>query len=183
MTYVAPAVADLAGSWTAADGQTLAIRAIRPDDAALEAEFVRGLSPQSRRLRFMNALQELTPSQLERFTHVDPAREVALVALQDVAGQARQVAVARFVVDPGPRGCEFALAVADAWQRRGLGRHLLSRLIGIARRAGLETIRGVVLVDNAGMLALARRLGFEVVPLAGEPGVRQVILRLDSPPR
>jgi acetyltransferase len=180
LTYVAPDPRELEGRWTAADGSTLLIRSIRPEDASLEAAFVRDLSPQSRQLRFMSALRELTPLQLERFTRIDPAREVALVALgRDPQGLERQVAVARYVVDATGRRCEFAIAVADAWQRRGLGKHLMERLIAAARRGGLEAISGTVLAGNEGMLALARRLGFTVAALPGEPGLRRVTLMLD----
>jgi acetyltransferase len=180
LTYVPPDARELAGPWTASDGTTLWIRPIRPEDAPLEAEFVRRLSPRSRRLRFMNALRELAPQQVERFTHVDPARELALVALgRDGQGREEQVAVARYVVDSTGRSAEFAIAVADAWQRRGLGRHLLGRLLAAARRGGLESIHGRVLAENAGMLALARGLGFAIAPLPGEPGVRRVTAMLD----
>jgi acetyltransferase len=179
LTYAPPDAHEFAGPWTAPDGTTLAIRPIRPEDAAREAEFVRQLSPHSRRLRFMNALRELAPQQVERFTHVDPARELALVALaRDAQGREEQVAVARYVVDASGSGCEFAIAVADAWQRRGLGKHLLGQLVAAARRGGLGAISGRVLAENVAMLALARRLGFAVLPLPGEPGLRRVTLTL-----
>ncbi len=193
MTYVAPAAASLEARWRAADGTPVTIRAIRAGDAAAEADFVRGLSAHSRRLRFMDGLRELTPRQLERFTQPDARRELALVALArpsvppgdgDGAGAAGPgegesiVAVARYVVDAEARGCEFAIVVADAWQRRGLGRHLLEQLAGLARGAGLETMRGTVMAENAAMLGLARRLGFHVTPLPGEYGLREVTLML-----
>ena len=59
----------------------MVIRPIGPEDARREQAFVRGLSPESRYFRFMNTLRELSPEMLERFTHPDPAREIALVAL------------------------------------------------------------------------------------------------------
>lgn len=112
----------------------------------------------------------------------DAAREFVLVALRQCAGSPdEQVAVARFALDAGGEGCEFAIAVADPWQRRGLGRHLMTRLIDAARARGLRVIWGQVSAGNHGMLALARALGFGIRTAGDEPGVRQVILRLDQP--
>jgi acetyltransferase len=191
MTYVAPDAAALEDRWLAPDGTPVTIRGIRAGDAALEARFVRELSARSRRLRFMDGMRELTPRQVERFTQPDSRRELALVALAppkgtvgdrtDGAGDGHGesiVAVARYVVDADAQGCEFAIVIADAWQHHGLGRYLLARLIGLARGAGLTTMRGTVMAENAAMLGLARRLGFGVTPLPGEYGMREVTLPL-----
>lgn len=134
----------------------LRIRTITPEDREREQRFFDGLSERSRYHRFMQHLRELPPDMLQRFTHIDPAREAALVAL---AGD-HIVAVGRYAPDPESRGAEFALVVADAWQRKGLGRILLERLIADARRAGYPCLYGRILDDNAGMLELAARLGF-----------------------
>jgi acetyltransferase len=182
MTYEPGEAGVPAAEWRAADGTRLLIRPMRPDDAVREQAFVQGLSAASKQLRFMNAVRELSPRQLQRFTHPDPAREFVLVALRQCAGSPdEQVAVARFALDAGGEGCEFAIAVADPWQRRGLGRHLMTRLIDAARARGLRVIWGQVSAGNHGMLALARALGFGIRTAGDEPGVRQVILRLDQP--
>jgi acetyltransferase len=81
-------------------------------------------------------------------------------------------------VCPGSDYCEFAVAVLDAWQRRGLGERLLSELIGIARDRGLTAIIGDVLAANAAMLGLARKLGFSVSASSEERSMRRVSLAL-----
>src|SRR5690606_39221172 len=72
-----------------------------------------------------------------------------------------QVGVARYVLDAAGRDCEFAVVVADSWQGRGVATRLLRNLISAARERGLGQMHGVVLRENANMLALARDLGFE----------------------
>lgn len=184
MTYEPGEASTPAVEWRAPDGTRLLIRPMRPEDAAREQAFVQALSPASRQLRFMNAVRELSPRQLQRFTDPDPAREFALVALRREPGRPdEQVAVARFALDQAGDRCEFAIAVADDWQRRGLGRHLMARLIEAAAARGLRVMWGRVSADNHGMLALARSLGFRISAARDEPGVRQVILRLDRPGR
>ncbi|MGQ0653935.1 MAG: GNAT family N-acetyltransferase [Betaproteobacteria bacterium] len=138
------------------DGTAVRIRSIAPEDRDREKRFFTGLSERSRYHRFMQHLHELPPGLLERFIHIDPKREAALVALceDDI------VAVGRYAPDAESRCAEFALVVADALQGKGLGRHLLERLLAGARAAGYPCLYGRVLDDNREMLELATRLGF-----------------------
>ena len=68
--------------------------------------------------------------------------------------------VSRYYLD-GPTGeAECALVVEDAYQGKGLGRHLLERLIAVARERGVKVLVGLVLAENLPLLKLARALGF-----------------------
>jgi len=69
--------------------------------------------------------------------------------------------------DPDVTSAEFAIAVGDAWQKKGVGAALLERSIHIARERGLQFICGIVLSGNRGMLALARSHGFTVKKIRG----------------
>jgi len=126
----------------------------------LEQAFVHGLSEQTRYYRFFYRLNELTPPMLARFTQVDYDRELALVALANVATTAAFVGVARYIANPDRTSAEFAVVVADAWQRRGVGRVLMRGLLVCAKRRGFERICGTVLRVNEPMLAFVRELGF-----------------------
>jgi len=161
-------------------GVSLRVRPIRPEDAAMEQAFVAGLSERSRYMRFMQHLPGLTPQMLERFTQVDYDRELALVALDDAAGQETIVAVARYVANWDRESAEFAIVIADAWHGRGLGSALMRMLIACARKRGFRRLVGSVLAINASMLALMKALGFVVVK---DPDDRdQVIATLELRP-
>jgi len=136
------------------------VRPIRPEDAALEREFVAGLSEETRYFRFFYRISELTPPMLARFTQVDYDRELALVALVDVATNPSFVGVARYIANPDRTSAEFAVVVGDAWQRRGIARVLMRGLIVCAKRRGFERLRGTILRENERMLAFVRTLGF-----------------------
>jgi len=158
-----PYPVELIGDVTLQDGTTLHVRPIRPEDAGLERDFVAGLSEQTRYYRFFYRLSELTPSMLARFTQVDYDRELALVGLAPVAGASPAfVGVARYIGNPDHTSAEFAVVVADAWQRRGVGRVLMRGLIVCAKRRGFERLSGNILRANEGMLAFVRSLGFEL---------------------
>jgi GNAT superfamily N-acetyltransferase len=99
----------------------------------MEQEFVQRLSPASRYQRFMGTIFELTPALLVRFTQIDYSREMAFVAVREVDGHEIQIGVARYITNPDGDSCEFVVTVADDWQRRGIGRKLMSLLIQAAR--------------------------------------------------
>lgn len=169
---------------TLRDGTPVVIRPIGPEDVHREQAFVRGLSPESRYLRFMNTLRELTPDMLERFTHPDPAREIALVALTENTAHSGpsagpvQIAVARCARGPSSDHGEFAIAVADAFHGKGLGTLLMRALMESARSQGLRRIEGLVLATNQRMLELMRALEFTVHTAAEDPRMRRVSRQL-----
>jgi acetyltransferase len=145
---------------TLPDGTVLTIRPIRPADRNLEEAFVKKLSDYSRYYRFMHAIRELSPAMLEHFTHPDYDREMAFIALATEDATEEEIGVARYLKYPDGRQCEFALAIADAWQGRGVGTALLQELMANARSIGLESMEGFVLSTNQPMLKLVKFLGF-----------------------
>jgi len=152
----------LVSHWQLADGTDIIIRPIRPEDAQLEQDFVRGLSAESRYFRFMNSVQELSPSMLIRFTQIDYSREMALIAVAEKQGEEVELGVTRFTINPDGESCEFALVVADNMSGKGLGSKLMTALLDAARSKGLKTMEGEVLKNNSSMLHLMTRLEFTV---------------------
>jgi acetyltransferase len=173
-----PYPTDLVAKWELADGTVVEARPIRPEDAEMEREFVKGLSERTRYFRFMNSVRELSPAMLMRFTQIDYDREMAFVAVRNEQGKDEEIAVARYVTNPDGKTCEFAVVVADAWQGRGLGRRMIETLIGVARSRGLQAIIGHVLAINQPMLALCARLGFRMSDHPEDNSVRRATLEL-----
>jgi len=173
-----PYPAQLASNWSAKDGTKIVVRPIRPEDAHIEREFVQALSPQTKYLRFLGAMKDLTPAMLARFTQVDYDREMALIAVVENQGRERQIGVARYVINPDATSCEYAIVVSEDWQGRGLGRYLMLQLIAIARARGLKTMIGLVLSVNTQMLKLAAELGFSVHTPPHDPTSKEVRLAL-----
>jgi acetyltransferase len=169
-----PYPADLVDHWQLPDGTDITIRPIRPEDAEIEQEFVRALSPESKYFRFMHMVQELTPEMLVRFTQIDYDREMALIAVVERDGREEELGVARYMTNPDGETCEFALVVADAWHHKGIGSRLMRRLMEIAAARGLSTMEGEVLAQNTDMLRLVKELGFAARDSREDPDVRVV---------
>ncbi len=164
------------------DGAELLVRAISPEDEPLIVELHAGHSERTIRLRFFSMVKTLSRDSLIRLCHLDYDREMALVAVhRDAAGRPHIIGVSRYYFNPETRTAEFAVVVGDAWQGRGVGGHLMRRLLEVARERGVRRLLGAVLRENAPMLKFAEELGFTTKPTA-EPAVMQVALDLAPPP-
>lgn len=169
-----PYPSHLISNWQLADGSNITIRPIRPEDAEIEQAFVRGLSEESRYLRFMFSVQELSQSMLVRFTQIDYSREMALIAVTVEQDKEIELGVARFSINPDADSCEFALVVADNMQGKGLGQKLMIALMDAARAKGLKIMEGEVLKTNANMLKLMNRLGYSVAESSVDANIVRV---------
>ena len=144
-------------------GVELRLRAIRHDDDALEQAFVSGLSRETARQRMLGGAFKTTPEWIRAMTHIDYKRHMALVLTITASGVEQFVGVGRYVIDAAaPATAEFALVIADPWQGHGLGRKLLDALLEHAAEAGVQTLEGIVLATNRGMLKLALSCGFTI---------------------
>lgn len=169
------------------DAKKWVLRPIRPEDALTLQEFIRGLSTESRYMRFVSMMRELSSSMLSRYTRIDYSRELALVATipQSSNGVAdpstdQIIAFAHYLRNNDGRGAEYALVVGDDWQRHGLGVQLMKALIAEAKQQGLSYIDGYVLATNYGMLGLLKRLGFQNDVDKYDPSLRRVWLDLSQ---
>jgi RimJ/RimL family protein N-acetyltransferase len=144
-----------------ADGARILIRPIQPSDAQELNTGFEHLGAVSRYRRFLNPIDHLSDRQLAYLTHVDHISHEALVAIDAATGEG--VAVARFVRDPGnPSRAEVAIAVADHWQGRGVGRALADRLSARASGAGVECFTARMLVGNHGGRRLLELVADEI---------------------
>ncbi len=145
---------------TLLDGTRVIIRPIRREDAALERAFLRRLSPESRRLRFLGQVSEAGDDLIRTLTDIDYRRDRAFIALVHRGGEKRVIGVARYSADDQRAVCECAVTVADEWRNRGLAVALMRHLIEVARSRGMRSMFSVDEADNAAMRELAKFLGF-----------------------
>jgi len=149
------------------------LRPIAPADKAQLSAGVAALSPESAYGRFLTGKSSLTPGELRYLTEVDGVDHIALIVLHG----SELVAVGRIVRDHERRDtAELAIAVCDAWQRRGIGRALTREL---TLRSGVDRVSGTMLATNRAALALMRGIGpLEYSAISG--GVREVIARVPA---
>ncbi|MGT2433694.1 N-acetyltransferase family protein [Cupriavidus basilensis] len=147
---------ECAETWLLSGGERVVVRAVRAGDAERERAFVQALSRESRYYRFLTG-GRVSDEVIDLFLENEAG--LALVVTAEVDGVPVIVANGNYVVTGDAVG-EFAVAVADDWQGKGIGRRLIQRLRDAAIGAGLRLLRGDVLSENRRMLALMREFGF-----------------------
>ncbi len=166
-------------------GQPITLRPIRPEDEAQHLAFLQQLDPEDIRLRVFHSRRSIEHSELARLTQIDYAREMAFVATRALAGGGEEtLGTVRAAIDPDNHEAEFGIIVRSDLKGGGLGRRLMRKLIGHLRARGTQRLVGTVLRENAGMLELARALGFQEQTSPADPGdpnLRQVRLELQTP--
>ncbi len=123
------------------------------------------LSDESVYRRFFSQMKLESRVRHERLTRVcfiDYDREMALVAEKPktAAGPAEIVAIGRLVKSPLKNEAEVAALVTDSFQRKGVGRELVSRLVRFGREEKLGMLVASVLTDNPAMKRLLEGQGF-----------------------
>src|SRR3954447_17369151 len=121
---------------TTRDGTLIALRPIRAEDEPLLQDLFAHLSHEDVRLRFFAPLRQLSRTLADRLSRLDYGREMALIAQHDGV----ILGAASYFVEPGTRSAEFAVTVRSDWHGRGVGYLLLSRLIEVARQAGIHEL-------------------------------------------
>ena len=143
-----------------ADGRTVVIRPVRPEDEQAEREFLP---------RFTGAVTDT-----RFYTRMDYDRRMAFVCEYE----GRLVGEARYVANPGRRSCELGIVVAENWHHTGIVQLLIDALVRAAQARGFETMEGSVLSENADMLDFVKKLGFEISLMAEEPALVRVVKKL-----
>lgn len=153
-----------------ADGGTVHVRPIRPDDAPALSRFHSRLSDRSVYFRYFSAHPRLSERELEALTQVDYVTRMALVAMlgDEIIG------VVRYEGEPGSDRAEVAFTVDDAHHGRGIATVLLEHLAAAARENGIREFTAVTLVENQAMLGVFREAGFDTrrIVTQGEVDVR-----------
>jgi acyl-CoA synthetase (NDP forming)/RimJ/RimL family protein N-acetyltransferase len=160
-----------------ADGQTVRVRPIRPDDGARVHEFHARQSAESIYYRYFSPHPTLSEREVEHLTHIDYQDRMAFVALRDDV----LVGVARYDRWPTRSEAEVAFFVDDAHRGRGLATLLLEYLAVAAREVGISRFTASVLPSNRRMVAVFQQAGF-VATSSFEEGVIEVRLDLQPTP-
>ncbi len=143
----------------------LSIRPLRTGDRSTLETWFASLSDRSRELRFFSPTPRLTSTLATQLLDVDGRHRYALVAEVRRLFGFEAVGLAHLAeIEPGR--AEIALAVADAWQGRGIGRRLLMDLGSWARAAGYAEVQAVTLPGNRTPRSLLRSVF---------PGTRQYV--------
>jgi AcrR family transcriptional regulator/RimJ/RimL family protein N-acetyltransferase len=136
---------------------TVGIRLARPEDSDAVAAMHERCSERSRYQRYFSVV-EWRDVQLRRLSGGHRGATLVVTSDDDTIIGLGNV----FPDEPGDsNAAEIALIVEDAYQGRGVGRQLLTRMLDLALHLGFGEVVAVVLADNGGMLHLLRSTGLQ----------------------
>lgn len=165
----------------ALDGGAWAVlRPVRAEDRPMIAALLTGLSPVSRYQRHFSHGVAADLALIERLAGADYEHVLGLLAVTVEDGVETAVGLAEYAATGDE--AEFALLIADRWQRRGLGSRLLAALADCAAAAGVREISGYALAVNTGVQKLALRQGFRIERTA-DATVLRLVRSLDADAR
>jgi acyl-CoA synthetase (NDP forming)/RimJ/RimL family protein N-acetyltransferase len=138
------------------DGSTVRVRETTAGDVPQLTDFLEGLSPEARRLRFFTGAPDLHSAARAAAT-ASERRALGLIA---TAGDSGQI-VGHAGFEPiGDGTAEIAFEVADGMRGQGLATTLMAQLATHARERGINTFLAEVMPENRRMLDVFRESGF-----------------------
>jgi acetyltransferase len=157
------------------------IRPIGRRDVGRLESFYAGLSADSLDARFHGASRGISGTQARTFCGPDHQHREGLVATRATAEGTTQI-VGHVCLEPTPEDgdAEIAIAVADAWQHRGIGRAMLVAAIDWAGRRGIPQLRAVIRWSNPAIVGLLRSVRRPLMVTVTHEGDLEAILAVSD---
>ena len=166
-------------SFTIRNGFTVYLRPIQRSDVDRLLGLVRRFSRETMYLRFHHVVTKMSREEATRFCTIDYDHTFALVVTKGEGDNERFLAVARYYRLPREDAAEFAIVVADKYQKQGIGTYLMRELAIDAKENDIRYLEGDVLVENKDMMHVIEATGFQVSEELDE-GVYRVVLDLHT---
>jgi len=142
-------------------GTEVTLRPIKPEDEPLWLNLLGSCSKESIYLRFRYFFQWASHEVASRYCYIDYDREIAIVAEAMEKGARKLIGVGRLIADPDHESVEYAVLIADAYQKKELGKILTEYCLEIAKKWKLRRVVAVTTTDNRAMITVFEKLGFE----------------------
>ena len=152
------------------------VRPVQAADAPELQRFYAGLSPESRRRRFLGSAGGLTPVQVDRMCRQGFVATLAEDGVEHIVGH--------LCLEPiEPDAGEVAVVVGDAWQHQRIGRDLYAAAIRSAEARGMHRLEATMFADNAPIRGLLTGAGRPYRIESDELGTLYLTINLDIPLR
>lgn len=161
---------------TLKDGSAVFLRPIKPTDGPLLLDLFKSLSRETIYFRFLTHLEKLQPEMLKQLVEIDYESHFALAALITVDKEESIIGTCRYIVKGNTNHAELTVVLRDDWQRKGLGKLMVTRVVDIARSKGIDSIEILLDYRNEGMKRIFASLGY---PVSYEPSILDIADRME----
>lgn len=171
-----PTTAEWSGRLVTHTGFEFDTRPVTDADEVLLGDFLRHLTPEDLRFRFLGT-PKLDTSLIHSMVDVDHELNERFVAI--APGGDAIIASAFLAIDPHRNTGEVAIAIRPEYKRRGISWSLLEHVTRYATARGLKQIESIESRDNQAAISLEQQMGFTLSPVEGEPSL--VLVQRDLP--
>ncbi|MBD3183101.1 GNAT family N-acetyltransferase [Candidatus Poribacteria bacterium] len=141
------------------NGIELFFRPVKASDERLFQEYLYRMSERSVYLRFFQIRRDFPRQLAQELVAVDYNENLGIVATLGNSDTAPIVAAGHWMRDYNENRAEVAFSVADEYQKKGIGSHLLRFLMRVARERGLKGFTATVIASNTGMIKVFQKSG------------------------
>jgi acyl-CoA synthetase (NDP forming)/RimJ/RimL family protein N-acetyltransferase len=143
------------------NGQGLLFKPAVEDDIPLVESFMKRISSESLRMRFMGSVSGIPQKLIHELCTGNFKETGCLLAITGEDSDTKVVGLGNYIAMGNGRTAEVAFLIEDEYQGRGIGTLLLERLAGLAAANGFVEFEAEVLPDNQSMINVFRNSGFE----------------------
>jgi acetyltransferase len=158
------------------DGSAVFVRPIKPTDGPLLLDLFNRLSRETIYFRFLTHLERLQPEMLKQLVEIDYESHFALVAFITENTKESIIGTCRYIVKGDMNHAELTVVLRDDWQRKGMGKAMVTRVVDIARAKGIASIEILLDYRNEGMKRIFASLGY---PVSYEPSILDIADRME----
>ncbi|MFC1542208.1 GNAT family N-acetyltransferase, partial [Candidatus Latescibacterota bacterium] len=137
----------------------LFFRPAKPSDERMLQEFLYQLSEKSVYQRFFHKMKAFPHELAQDMVSIDYNEKMGVVGILGSPGNERIVANGHWIMSVNESIAEVAFAVADKYQRRGIGTHFLKLLMRLAKEKGIHGFEASVISGNIGMMNVFKKSG------------------------
>jgi acetyltransferase len=161
---------------TLKDGSAIFLRPIKPTDGPLLLDLFQKLSRETIYFRFLTHLERLQPEMLRQLVEIDYETHFALAAIITESAKESIIGTCRYIVKENTDHAELTVVLRDDWQRKGLGKAMVTRVVDIARAKGIAGIEILLDYRNEGMKRIFASLGY---PVSYESSILDIADRME----
>jgi len=154
-------------------------RPVKASDERLFQEYLYHLSERSVYLRFFQIRKAFPHNVAQELVAVDYKETLSIVGTLGTFDTSPIIAAAHWILDVNENMAEVAFSVADQYQHRDIGTHLLKFLMRVAKERGIRGFKATVLPGNPAMIRVFQKSGC-LLHTEYDSGVISLSLRFDE---
>ncbi len=162
------------------DNTEVTIRPIKPVDERRLQEHFYNLDRNDIIARFFHKKTTFVRDDVASMHQIDYHNEMTIVAVVGEFGFGRIIAVGGYIFDPHENVAEVAFSVSKDWQRKGLSRLIMKKLVDAARENNISGLVAYTSMNNKPMIGLFNSLPYKV-KTTYEDNLLRMSCRFDEP--